>query len=91
MLKRMSFQRLRPKYYMLNIYFVAGKGRSGFVANSFAMRLNQLGKQAHVVGESTTPAIKSNDVFVIISGSGSTEHLRLLADKSKISKVLTSY
>ena len=24
--------------------FVAGKGRSGFVANSFAMRLNQLGK-----------------------------------------------
>ena len=47
------------------------------------MRLNQLDKQAHVVGESTTPAIKSNDVFVIISGSGSTEHLRLLADKAK--------
>ncbi len=31
----------------------------------------------------TTPAIKLNDVFVIISGSGSTEHLRLLADKAK--------
>ncbi len=36
--------------------FVAGKGRSGFVANDFAMRLIGSGKQAHVVGESTTPA-----------------------------------
>lgn len=63
--------------------FVAGKGRSGFVANSFAMRLNQLGKHAHVIGESTTPSITENDLFVIISGSGSTEHLRLLADKAQ--------
>lgn len=63
--------------------FVSGKGRSGFVANSFAMRLNQLGKVAHIVGESTTPSITDKDIFVIISGSGSTEHLRLLADKAK--------
>ena len=56
--------------------FTAGKGRSGFMANSFAMRLNQLGK-AFVVGESTTPSIKEHDLFVILSGSGSTEHLRL--------------
>lgn len=63
--------------------FVSGKGRSGFVANSFAMRLNQLGKVAHVVGESTTPSITNKDIFVVISGSGSTEHLRLLTDKAK--------
>ncbi|SUM66421.1 6-phospho 3-hexuloisomerase [Staphylococcus nepalensis] len=63
--------------------FVSGKGRSGFVTNSFAMRLNQLGKGAHVVGESTTPSITEKDLFVILSGSGSTEHLRLLADKAK--------
>ena len=63
--------------------FVSGKGRSGFVANSFAMRLNQLGKGAHVVGESTTPSITEKDLLVILSGSGSTEHLRLLADKAK--------
>ncbi|MCU5746629.1 6-phospho-3-hexuloisomerase [Staphylococcus sp. SQ8-PEA] len=62
--------------------FVAGKGRSGFVANSFAMRLNQLDKAAHVIGESTTPSIREKDVFIVISGSGSTEHLRLLADKA---------
>lgn len=63
--------------------FVSGKGRSGFVANGFAMRLNQLGKQAHVVGESTTPSIQKGDIFLIISGSGSTTHLKLLAEKAK--------
>ncbi|MDU0569122.1 6-phospho-3-hexuloisomerase [Staphylococcus haemolyticus] len=63
--------------------FTAGKGRSGFMANSFAMRLNQLGKEAFVVGESTTPSIKEHDLFVILSGSGSTEHLRLLAEKAQ--------
>lgn len=47
-----------------NQIFVAGKGRSGFVANSFAMRLNQLGKYAHVVGESTTPSITENEVLL---------------------------
>lgn len=56
--------------------FTAGKGRSGYVANSFAMRLNQLGKDASAIGEATTPSIKEHDLLMIISGSGSTEHLR---------------
>ncbi|SCS22019.1 6-phospho-3-hexuloisomerase [Staphylococcus caeli] len=63
--------------------FVAGKGRSGFVANGFAMRLNQLGKIAHVIGESTTPSISDKDLFIVISGSGSTVHLKLLTDKAQ--------
>ena len=63
--------------------FVTGKGRSGFVAQSFGMRLNQLGQHAHVVGETTTPAIQQGDCLVIVSGSGSTTHLRLLAEKAK--------
>ncbi|OEL01041.1 6-phospho-3-hexuloisomerase [Staphylococcus casei] len=63
--------------------FVAGKGRSGLVMNSFAMRLNQLGKPAYVVGETTTPSIQANDVFLIASGSGSTAHLKLLAQTAK--------
>lgn len=63
--------------------FISGKGRSGFVANSFAMRLIQLEKFTYVIGESTTPSITENDLFIIISGSGSTEHLRLLAKKAK--------
>ncbi|MGK9045516.1 6-phospho-3-hexuloisomerase [Mammaliicoccus vitulinus] len=63
--------------------FVAAKGRSAFVANGFAMRLNQLGKKSHVVGESTTPSIKQDDILLIVSGSGKTEHLKLLAQKAK--------
>ena len=58
-----------------------GKGRSGYVANSFAMRLNQLGKDASAIGEATTPSIKEHDLLMIISGSGSTEHLRLLVKR----------
>lgn len=74
---------LQQKILDANAVFVSGKGRSGFVANSFAMRLNQLGKTAHVVGESTTPSIQDGDVFLVISGSGSTVHLKLLAEKAK--------
>ncbi len=66
--------------------FVAGKGRSGFVANSFAMRLNQLGKQAHVVGESTTPAIKSNDDSGIIPRFRFHGTFKIISRQSKISR-----
>ncbi|MGN5882917.1 MULTISPECIES: 6-phospho-3-hexuloisomerase [Staphylococcus] len=63
--------------------FVAGKGRSGFVANGFTMRLNQLEQPAFIIGGITTPSIHEGDLFIVISGSGSTEHLRLLAEKAK--------
>ena len=42
---------------------------AGYVANSFAMRLNQLGKDASAIGEATTPSIKEHDLLMIISGS----------------------
>ena len=42
--------------------------------------LNQLGKDASAIGEATTPS-KEHDLLIIISGSGSTEHLRLLAER----------
>ena len=51
-----------------NAIFVAAKGRSSFVANSFAMRLNQLGKRSYVVGETTTPSIQEDDLLLIVSG-----------------------
>lgn len=53
-----SYERFANDVVGADRIFVAGKGRSGFVANSFAMRLNQLGEHAYVVGESTTPSIK---------------------------------
>ena len=63
--------------------FVAGAGRSGFVAQAFAMRLMHLGFTAYVVGETVTPAIKPDDLLVIGSGSGATTTLVAIADKAK--------
>ena len=52
--------------------FVAGEGRSGFMAKAFAMRLMHLGLPVHVVGETTTPSVADGDVVVGVSGSGTT-------------------
>lgn len=52
--------------------FVAGEGRSGFMAKAFAMRLMHLGLPVHVVGETTTPAVAAGDTVVAVSGSGTT-------------------
>jgi 6-phospho-3-hexuloisomerase len=52
--------------------FVAGVGRSGLMAQAFAMRLVHVGLEAHVVGEVTTPAIHEGDLLVASSGSGQT-------------------
>jgi 6-phospho-3-hexuloisomerase len=52
--------------------FVAGAGRSGLMMRSFAMRLMQIGVEAYVVGETTTPDIQKADLLIIGSGSGAT-------------------
>jgi len=52
--------------------FVTGKGRSGLVAECFAMRLMQLGMVAHVPGEATCPRITTGDLLVAVSCSGTT-------------------
>lgn len=62
--------------------FVAGAGRSGFVARAFSNRLMHLGLTVYFVGEPTTPAIGEGDVLVIGSGSGETGSLVVMADKA---------
>ncbi len=52
--------------------FVLGEGRSGLVGEAFAMRLRQLRFHAHVIGESTAPAVRKFDLVIIVSGSGET-------------------
>lgn len=52
--------------------FVAGAGRSGMVLRMAAMRLMHLGLTVHVAGETTTPAIRSGDLLLVASGSGTT-------------------
>ena len=63
--------------------FVAGAGRSGFQARGFAMRLMHMGEKSYMVGETTTPNIKKNDVLVVCSGSGETKSLVSMAQKAK--------
>lgn len=67
--------------------FVMGAGRSGLVAKAFAMRLMHLGFSVYVVGETTTPAVRPQDVVIAISGSGET---RSIADLGKIVKDIGS-
>jgi 6-phospho-3-hexuloisomerase len=63
--------------------FLAGMGRSGLIIRSFAMRLMHMGLVAHVIGETTTPAIEKGDLLLIGSGSGETESLLAMAGKAK--------
>ncbi|MFP7760327.1 6-phospho-3-hexuloisomerase [Marisediminicola sp. LYQ85] len=52
--------------------FVFGAGRSGLALRMTAMRLMHFGLTVHVVGETTTPAITTDDVLLTASGSGTT-------------------
>lgn len=54
--------------------FVDGEGRSGFVGRCFAMRLMHIGYQPYVMGETITPALKKDQVYLAISGSGITKN-----------------
>ena len=47
-------------------------GRCGLVLRMLAVRLTHLSITCHVVGDTTTPAIKSTDLLLVASGSGST-------------------
>jgi 6-phospho-3-hexuloisomerase len=53
-------------------WFLTGQGRSGLVAAMVAMRLMHLGRECHVVGEATAPAVCTGDGLIAISGSGTT-------------------
>lgn len=63
--------------------FVAGAGRSGFVARAFSNRLMHLGLAVYFVGEPTTPSIQEGDLLIIASGSGETGSLKVMAEKAK--------
>ncbi len=52
--------------------FLAGVGRSGWVARCLAVRLTHLDRTVHVVGDATTPRIEEGDLLLVCSGSGET-------------------
>jgi len=85
-LKKVSTESLIDAVSMINNVeriFLAGAGRSGLGIRGFAMRLMHLGKNAYVVGETTTPPISDADLLIIGSGSGRTGGLLTMAQKAK--------
>ncbi|MGC4018227.1 MAG: 6-phospho-3-hexuloisomerase [Muricomes sp.] len=77
-------------YRQQNVIFVAGAGRSGFVARAFSNRLMHLGLTVYFVGEPTTPSIQEGDLLIIASGSGETGSLKVMAEKARKQKALVA-
>lgn len=78
-----AVEQLAQKIMNVERIFVIGEGRSGLAIRMAAMRLMHLGCQVYVVGETTTPSIRSTDLLVACSGSGSTETVCAIAAKAK--------
>ena len=74
--------------------FVCGEGRSGLSAKGFAMRLMHLGYTVFAVGETITPAVSENDIFIAVSGSGKSMNVvndaKKAADKGCVVIAVTS-
>lgn len=66
-----------------NKIFVAGGGRSGLAAKSFAMRMMHVGLYPYVVGETITPNFEQSDMLLISSGSGETKNFISIAEKAQ--------
>lgn len=65
--------------------FVHGEGRSGLMTKGFAMRLMHLGYNVYVVGETITPALNKEDLFIAVSGSGKSSNV--ISDVKKAKKI----
>ncbi|MBP1154319.1 MULTISPECIES: 6-phospho-3-hexuloisomerase [unclassified Paenibacillus] len=76
-------ERLADQILQSKKIFAAGAGRSGLMVKSFVMRLMQMGFEAYVVGETVTPNLEKDDLFIIGSGSGETKSLVPMAQKAK--------
>ena len=62
---------------------IGGAGRSLLVSRFFAMRLVHSGYNVSMIGEVVTPAIKTGDLLLLVSGSGGTETLLPFVKKAK--------
>lgn len=63
--------------------FVYGTGRSGLMLKALAMRLMQIGLDAYVVGETTTPSVEKGDLLIAASASGETSSVCMTVQSAK--------
>lgn len=78
-----ELERLEGEIGRAERIFVAGAGRSLLMVRAMAMRLMHIGLQVYVVGETTTPAIGAGDLMILVSGSGSTGTLTVVAQRCR--------
>jgi 6-phospho-3-hexuloisomerase len=57
-----------------------GAGRMGYALQGFMMRLSHLGYNAFMLGDTTVPRLKKDDIIIINSSSGETPSVCLMAD-----------
>lgn len=63
--------------------FLDGAGRSRWVVRAFANRLMDLGFECYLAGDMTAPALKEQDLWFILTGSGKTDSLALMAQTAQ--------
>lgn len=63
--------------------YIAGWGRAGNCVKILAMDCSQMGMEAHICGDNTTPSIHEGDILIIGSGSGTTKTMVILAEEAK--------
>jgi 6-phospho-3-hexuloisomerase len=78
-----SFMELSAMLPKARRTFVAGAGRSGLVARSFAMRLMHAGLPVFIPGETNTPAAGPGDLIVAISCTGQTGYTAFIAERAR--------
>jgi len=62
---------------------VYGKGRSGSIAVSFALRLSHFGYRIYFLGDVIKEPFTKDDVLILFSGSGDTSEVVEIAKKGK--------
>jgi len=83
--KKINIEKLIPLINSIqhsNRIFLIAAGRSGFALRAAAMRLMHLGLTVYFVGDTTTPAIKEDDLLIVASGSGTTASMVRAAQKA---------
>lgn len=82
-LKKEQVEGLLDVFLQKRRVFVTGAGRSRLIGRAFAMRLMHLDFSVYVIGETTTPSLKSKDILLAISGSGETTIIVTAAKMAK--------
>ena len=66
-----------------NRVFVSGWGRAGNVAGILGMDMSQIGNVVFRVGDNNTPSIHEGDILLVVSGSGNTKTISIIAKEAK--------